>query len=150
MTVLWQQGVTVEELPVDLSDEEYDIILEAGQLTPEESHNGPPGGALYKVPDLDEFVIGGEKAMLWMSYHLAFFAMGVAGWACFYYLKPPAAGGSCSMLFEVFVCWCARVVHDSHSKTGSVFGGVCCLHPCFCCVLRVYGTLLLVYKCKIR
>lgn len=97
------QSVEMQERPVDLSQQQYDDILAAGQLTPEKQHHGPPGGALYKVPDLYDMAASGRTILIFLSYHMVFFVMGVAGWLCFYYLKPPANGTSFGIFLEVFL-----------------------------------------------
>jgi hypothetical protein len=66
------QGVEMKELPIDISDEEYDEILAAGRLTPEHNHHGPPGGALYKVPQLYGMSASGDTVLLFISYHMVF------------------------------------------------------------------------------
>lgn len=76
---------------MDLTDEEYDIILAAGKLTPEYQHHGPPGGALFEVPDeMYDMSAGGKVVLVWLSQHMVFFMIGLAGWACYYHLRPSA------------------------------------------------------------
>eukprot|EP00892_Ulva_mutabilis_P005804 jgi/Ulvmu1/3596/UM017_0008.1 len=86
-----RDNMEVTEQPVDLSEEQYDAILAAGRLTPEESHHGPPGGSKFKVPQLYDFTAPGSTVQLFISYHMVFFVIGVAGWACYYLLSPPAS-----------------------------------------------------------
>jgi hypothetical protein len=83
---------------VKLTDEEHDSILAAGRLTSAKSHHGPPGGDQFMVPQLYHMSARGDTVLLFISYHMVFFVMGVAGWACYYFLKPPASGVSPSCL----------------------------------------------------
>lgn len=60
----------MKERPIDLTQTQYDDILAAGRLTPEESHHGPPGGDKYKVPQLYGMSASGDTVLLFISYHM--------------------------------------------------------------------------------
>lgn len=86
------QSVEMKEKPVDLDDEQYSVILAAGQAAPVFSHHGPPGGEDFEVPDVYDMSADGRTIMVWLSQHMVFFVIGLAGWLCFYVFQPSASG----------------------------------------------------------